>query len=96
MDVPLSYYTGILGEYFFVSATSGATGQLVGQFGKHVGCYVVGSVGSKEKVDLLKNKFGFDEVFNYKEEQDLNATLKRFGFHSCFSMGIKRQMRYHK
>jgi NADPH-dependent curcumin reductase CurA len=28
-------------------------------------------------VDLLKNKFGYDEAFNYKEEPDLNAALKR-------------------
>nr|ACN65116.1 2-alkenal reductase [Artemisia annua] len=96
-DVPLSYYTGILGmpgmtayvgfyeictpkkgEYVFVSAASGAVGQLVGQFAKLSGCYVVGSAGTKEKVDLLKNKFGFDEAFNYKEEQDLDAALKRY------------------
>ncbi|OIT02001.1 PREDICTED: 2-alkenal reductase (NADP(+)-dependent) [Nicotiana attenuata] len=96
-DVPLSYYTGILGmpgmtayagfhevcspkkgETVFVSAASGAVGQLVGQFAKMLGCYVVGSAGSKEKVDLLKSKFGFDEAFNYKEEQDLNAALKRY------------------
>ncbi|KAK9200548.1 hypothetical protein WN944_015746 [Citrus x changshan-huyou] len=32
----------------------------------------------KTKVDLLKNKFGFDEAFNYKEEADLNAALKRY------------------
>jgi len=25
----------------------------------------------------LKNKFGYDEAINYKEEQDLNAALKR-------------------
>ncbi|KAL2319383.1 hypothetical protein Fmac_028352 [Flemingia macrophylla] len=96
-DVPLSYYTGILGmpgmtayagffelgspkngENVFVSAASGAVGQLVGQFAKLTGCYVVGSAGSKEKVDLLKNKLGFDEAFNYKEESDLDATLKRY------------------
>ncbi|XP_059655591.1 2-alkenal reductase (NADP(+)-dependent)-like isoform X1 [Cornus florida] len=95
-DVPLSYYTGILGmpgmtaygfyeicnpkkgEYVFVSAASGAVGQLVGQFAKLMGCYVVGSAGSKEKVDLLKNKFRFDEAFNYKEEHDLDAALKRY------------------
>ncbi|CAL5417155.1 unnamed protein product [Camellia sinensis] len=65
------------GEYVFVSAASGAVGQLVGQFAKLLGCYVVGSAGTKEKVDLLKNKFGFDEAFNYKEE-DLEATLKRY------------------
>ncbi|KAI3470314.1 hypothetical protein Pfo_026977 [Paulownia fortunei] len=96
-DVPLSYYTGILGmpgmtayaglyeicspkkgETVFISAASGAVGQLVGGFSKLMGCYVVGSAGSKEKVDLLKNKLGFDNAFNYKEEQDLNAALKRY------------------
>ncbi|KAJ4723805.1 2-alkenal reductase (NADP(+)-dependent) [Melia azedarach] len=101
-DVPLSYYTGILGmpgvtayaglyeicspkkgEYVYVSAASGAVGQLVGQYAKLAGCYVVGSAGSKEKVDLLKNKFGFDDAFNYKEEPDLAAALKR-----CFPEGI--------
>ncbi|KAI8003534.1 2-alkenal reductase (NADP(+)-dependent) [Camellia lanceoleosa] len=70
IDVPLSYYTGIL-------AASGAVGQLVGQLAKLLGCYVVGSAGTKEKVDLLKNKFGFDEAFNYKEE-DLEVALKRY------------------
>lgn len=38
------------GEYFFVSAASGAIGHIVGQFAKLAGCYVVGSAGSKEKV----------------------------------------------
>ncbi|GMY32957.1 2-alkenal reductase (nadp(+)-dependent) [Fagus crenata] len=66
------------GEYVFVSAASGAVGQLVGQFAKLFGCYVVGSAGSKEKVELLKNKFGFDDAFNYKEEHDLDAALKRY------------------
>ncbi|XXG44552.1 hypothetical protein AAC387_Pa01g4321 [Persea americana] len=77
-DVPLSYYTGILGEYVFVSAASGAVGQLVGQFAKLMGCYVVGAAGSKEKVHLLKSKFGFDDAFNFKEEHDLSAALKRY------------------
>ncbi|VFQ88286.1 unnamed protein product [Cuscuta campestris] len=101
-DVPLSYYTGILGmpgatayfglhevgapkkgESVFVSAASGAVGQLVGQFAKILGCHVVGSAGSKQKVEMLKNKFGYDDAFNYKEEKDLSATLKR-----CFPKGI--------
>ena len=38
------------GEYVFVSAASGAVGQLIGQIAKLEGCYVVGSAGSKEKV----------------------------------------------
>ncbi|XP_027347833.1 2-alkenal reductase (NADP(+)-dependent)-like [Abrus precatorius] len=97
-DVPLSYYTGILGmpgisayaglyevnsppkkgEHVFISAASGAVGQLVGQFSKLMGCYVVGSAGSEHKVDLLKNKLGFDDAFNYKREHDLDAALKRY------------------
>ncbi|XP_043709440.1 2-alkenal reductase (NADP(+)-dependent) [Telopea speciosissima] len=66
------------GEYVFVSAASGAVGQLVGQLAKLYGCYVVGSAGSKQKVDLLKNNLGFDEAFNYKEEPDFDAALKRY------------------
>lgn len=41
------------GEHVFISAASGAVGQLVGQFAKLAGCYVVGSAGSKEKVSLF-------------------------------------------
>ncbi|GMI64465.1 hypothetical protein like AT3G03080 [Hibiscus trionum] len=66
------------GDYVFVSAASGAVGQLVGQFAKLMGCYVVGSAGTQDKVELLKNKFGFDDAFNYKVEPDLNAALKRY------------------
>ncbi|GAV65185.1 ADH_zinc_N domain-containing protein [Cephalotus follicularis] len=66
------------GDYIFVSAASGAVGQLVGQLAKLHGCYVVGSAGSSQKVDLLKNKLGFDEAFNYKEEPDLDAALRRY------------------
>lgn len=35
------------------------------------------SLWSFSKVDLLKTKFGFDDAFNYKEENDLNIALKR-------------------
>lgn len=71
------------GDYVFVSAASGAVGQIVGQLAKIAGCYVVGSAGSEEKVNLLKTKFGFDDAFNYKKEKDLNVALKR-----CFPLGI--------
>ena len=41
------------GEYVYISSASGAVGQLVGQFAKLSGCYVVGSASSKEKASLL-------------------------------------------
>ncbi|KDP32398.1 hypothetical protein JCGZ_13323 [Jatropha curcas] len=66
------------GEKVFVSTASGSVGNLVGQYAKLFGCYVVGSAGSNEKVAMLKEKLGFDDAFNYKEEPDLKATLKRY------------------
>ena len=38
------------GEYVFVSLAFRAVSQLVGQLAKLMGCYVVGSAGSKDKV----------------------------------------------
>lgn len=66
------------GEAVFVSAASGSVGSLVGQFAKLAGCYVVGCAGTKAKVDLLKDKLGFDDAFNYKEEPDLKSALKKY------------------
>ncbi|KAJ4700793.1 CoA ligase [Melia azedarach] len=66
------------GETVYVSTASGGVGQLVGQFAKMAGCYVVGSASTQEKVNLAKQKFGYDDAFNYKEEPDLRATLDRY------------------
>ncbi len=56
------------GEQLFVSAASGAVGQVVGQIGKNMGCHVAGSAGSDDKVAYLKDELGFDAAFNYKTE----------------------------
>ncbi|XP_071691212.1 2-alkenal reductase (NADP(+)-dependent) [Rutidosis leptorrhynchoides] len=66
------------GDYVYVSAASGAVGQLVGQLARLHGCYVVGSAGTSQKVELLKNRLGFNEAFNYKDEIDLEAALARY------------------
>ncbi|CAI0542953.1 unnamed protein product [Linum tenue] len=65
------------GEKVFVSAAAGSVGHIAGQLAKLHGCYVVGSAGTTEKVELLKGKLGFDDAFNYKEEADLKATLRK-------------------
>ncbi|KAM0940682.1 putative 2-alkenal reductase (NAD(P)(+)) [Dioscorea sansibarensis] len=44
-------------DYVFASAASGAVGQLVGQFSKLMGCYVVGSAGSDEKFCVVESVF---------------------------------------
>lgn len=66
------------GETLFVSAASGAVGQLVGQLARDAGLYVVGSAGSQEKIDLLTNKLGYNAAFNYKEEPDLVAAVAKY------------------
>ncbi|KAL5384989.1 hypothetical protein DPSP01_005089 [Paraphaeosphaeria sporulosa] len=64
------------GETIFISAASGAVGQLVGQLAKHEGLKVVGSVGSDDKLEFITKELGFDAGFNYKKEKPSEA-LKR-------------------
>ncbi|KAG2174379.1 hypothetical protein INT43_004402 [Umbelopsis isabellina] len=63
------------GETIFISAASGAVGQIVGQLAKQSGLRVVGSAGSDDKVNYLKT-IGFDAAFNYKT-QDINQSLSQ-------------------
>jgi NADPH-dependent curcumin reductase CurA len=42
------------GEKVFVSATSGSVGNIVGQYAKLLGCYVVGCAGSQKKVRFIR------------------------------------------
>jgi hypothetical protein len=69
----LTAYFGLLdigkpkaGETVVVSGAAGAVGMVVGQIAKIKGCRVVGLAGSDEKVQILKEQFGYDEVINYK------------------------------
>jgi NADPH-dependent curcumin reductase CurA len=66
----------VKGETIFISAASGAVGQIVGQLAKHEGLTVIGSVGSQEKLDFITKELGFNGGFNYKTEKPLDA-LKR-------------------
>jgi NADPH-dependent curcumin reductase CurA len=61
------------GDVIFISAASGAVGQLVGQLAKHEGLKVIGSVGSDEKLDFILKELGFDSGFNYKKEAAKDA-----------------------
>jgi NADPH-dependent curcumin reductase CurA len=79
----LTAYVGLLrigqlkeGDTVFVSAASGAVGSVVCQIAKMKGCYVIGSAGSKEKVNWLINNGGVDYAFNYKELRDDNISTE--------------------
>ncbi|GJJ73461.1 hypothetical protein EMPS_05819 [Entomortierella parvispora] len=61
------------GETIFISAASGAVGQLAGQLAKVWGLTVIGSAGSDEKVEYLIKQVGFDHAFNYKKQSTREA-----------------------
>lgn len=63
----------------FVSAAAGAVGSLACQIAKIKGCYVVGSAGSKQKVEWLVNEAKVDYVLNYKTlgEDNISSELKK-------------------
>ncbi|GAA5221077.1 NADP-dependent oxidoreductase [Membranihabitans marinus] len=65
------------GETVFISGAAEAVGSVAGQICKILGCRVVGTAGSDEKVELLKSQFGFDEAINYKTAEDLNKDIAK-------------------
>jgi NADPH-dependent curcumin reductase CurA len=83
----LTAYGGLLvtgelqdGENVFVSAAAGAVGSVAAQIAKIKNCYTIGSAGSAEKCDWLKNDLGLDAVINYKDgnlRQDLKAAAPK-------------------
>ncbi|ORX66993.1 NAD(P)-binding protein [Basidiobolus meristosporus CBS 931.73] len=62
------------GETIFISAASGAVGQVVGQIAKVKGLRVVGTAGDDSKVEYLLKELKFDAAFNYKKV-DLDQAL---------------------
>ncbi|HEY5238941.1 MAG TPA: NADP-dependent oxidoreductase [Rhizomicrobium sp.] len=79
----LTAYAGLLkigalkdGERVFVSAASGAVGQIVCQIAKLKGCRVVGSAGSDEKCRFLTDELGIDAAINYRTAGDLTPAIK--------------------
>ena len=65
------------GETLLVSGAAGAVGSIVGQIGKIKGCRVVGIAGTDEKIQKLKNDFGFDEAINYKTTGNIGESIKK-------------------
>ena len=55
------------GETVLFHAAAGGVGQIFCQWAKSLGCKVIGTVGSDEKIELAK-KYGCDEVINYTKE----------------------------
>ena len=55
------------GQTLLFHAAAGGVGQIFGQWAKSLGCKVIGTVGSDEKITKAKS-YGYDEVINYNKE----------------------------
>ena len=54
-------------ETILFHAAAGGVGQIFCQWAKSLGCKVIGTVGSEEKIEIAK-KNGCDEIINYNKE----------------------------
>jgi NADPH:quinone reductase len=79
----LTAYFGLLdigqpkeGETVVVSGAAGAVGITVCQIAKIKGCRVVGTAGSDEKCDYLRNELGVDVAINYQTTGSMGDALK--------------------
>ena len=65
------------GQQVFVSAASGAVGQIAGQLAKLAGARVVGSAGSAAKCEFVR-ALGFDDCFDHRATAPAEALPQRF------------------
>lgn len=65
------------GETVFVSAATGAVGQVAGQLAKISGARVVGCAGDEQKCLWAVSEAGYDACFNHKSERDYGAVLDK-------------------
>ena len=64
------------GETLVVSGAAGATGSLVVQMGKILGCRVVGTAGTDSKCAYVTGELGADAAINYKTAKDMFQALR--------------------
>ncbi len=63
------------GDTILNQAAAGGVGQILGQWAKHLGATVIGTVGSDDKVALAKAN-GCDHVINYRTEDWVKRVLE--------------------
>jgi NADPH-dependent curcumin reductase CurA len=65
------------GETVFVSAATGAVGQVAGQLAKLSGARAVGCAGEDDKCVWAVREAGYDACFNHRTERDYGAVLDK-------------------
>ena len=62
-------------ETILFHAAAGGVGQIFCQWAKSLGCKIIGTVGSEEKINIAK-KNGCDEIINYNKEDFAKKVLE--------------------
>ena len=65
------------GETVFVSAATGAVGQVAGQLARLAGAKAVGCAGDEDKCVWAVREAGYDSCFNHRTERDYGAVLDK-------------------
>ena len=65
-------------ETILFHAAAGGVGQIFCQWAKSLGCKVIGTVGSEEKIEIAK-KNGCDEIINYNKEDFAKKVMEITG-----------------
>tara|TARA_B100000315_G_scaffold256142_1_gene301346 strand:+ start:1391 stop:2362 length:972 start_codon:yes stop_codon:yes gene_type:complete len=63
------------GQTILFHAAAGGVGQIFGQWAKSLGCKVIGTVGTDEKIEKAKS-YGYDHVINYNKEKFSKKVLE--------------------
>tara|TARA_B100001029_G_scaffold168831_1_gene163205 strand:- start:1918 stop:2889 length:972 start_codon:yes stop_codon:yes gene_type:complete len=66
------------GQTILFHAAAGGVGQIFGQWAKTLGCKVIGTVGSDEKIEKAKS-YGYHHVINYNKENFSEKVLEITG-----------------
>tara|TARA_B110001450_G_scaffold204739_1_gene194463 strand:+ start:1 stop:972 length:972 start_codon:yes stop_codon:yes gene_type:complete len=63
------------GQTILFHAAAGGVGQIFGQWAKSLGCSVIGTVGSDEKINIAKEN-GYDHIINYNKDDFAKKVLE--------------------
>ena len=63
------------GQTILFHAAAGGVGQIFGQWAKSLGCAVIGTVGTDEKIEKAKS-YGYDHVINYNKDKFSKKVLE--------------------
>jgi NADPH-dependent curcumin reductase CurA len=64
------------GEHVLVSTAAGSVGSFVGQLAHIAGCRAVGLTSSDDKAAQAKERYGYQDMINYREAPDLGAAIR--------------------